>query len=550
MFIPPAEQCRTAVQGAQCTSKNMHGQSDMDHADCEHSLVEDPSSSQLSPSVTQDVDLQSIQAKANPTCQPIPHASFSCTREQEFERGPATEDGETHTSVHDVSHGQHSVDIIESSHPSFRLSPPVLQEGDLQSSLNTGPIAALLHMRQKLPLSLEGKPATECERTCSGTRDIPQVECCVVEGCPSPFEHSSLMQNADLQTSPNMQPHTDWSRTTRQHLALLKAGSDSNQAKITSFFEVVDKISSIIDNSPEISGVFQVVQNQRIERKIDNFCPLLRQLLSNAEKNVLKLPQQRRHELLLKKFATSLFIYSGPLAYNFLHRNLPEALPSLRTVQRVVSHEYRPLHEGEFKFDELLSHLSSYNAPKVITIGEDATRLISRVEYDIETNKLVGFVLPCDDRGLPRGDAFVAVSFESIEESFHVADVAKYAFVYMAQSLSEGVPAFCLACMGTNNKFTAHRVLKRWKYIYSECKKRGIMVVSFGADGDSRELKAMQVSSLLFPNTDIITFTFFQPAKAFHPIRVALLVCSEEANCHSLCTRCSACSCEAEVQAY
>ena len=163
MFIPPAGQCRAAVQEAQCTSKDMRGQSDMDHADCEHSLVEDPSSSQCSPSVIQDVDLQSSQAKANPTCQPISHASFSCTREQEFEGGPATEDGETHTSVHDVSHEQHSMDIIESSHPSFRLPPPVLQEGDLQSSLNTGPITTLLHMKRKLSLSLEDKLATESE---------------------------------------------------------------------------------------------------------------------------------------------------------------------------------------------------------------------------------------------------------------------------------------------------------------------------------------------------------------------------------------------------
>ena len=51
--------------------------------------------------------------------------------------------------------------------------------------------------------------------------------------------------------------------------------------------------------------------------------------------------------------------------------------------------------------------------------------------------------------------------------------------------------------MGTNNKFTAEHVLNRWKYIVSECKKRKITVVSFGADGDSRELKAMQVSTQL-----------------------------------------------------
>ena len=75
----------------------------------------------------------------------------------------------------------------------------------------------------------------------------------------------------------------------------------------------------------------------------------------------------------MKKFSTSLFIFSGPIVYDFLHRNMPEAIPSLRTVQRVVAQEYQTLHEGVFRFDELLSHLDSYNARKVITIGEDAS---------------------------------------------------------------------------------------------------------------------------------------------------------------------------------
>ena len=51
-----------------------------------------------------------------------------------------------------------------------------------------------------------------------------------------------------------------------------------------------------------------------------------------------------------------------------------------------------------------------------------------------------------------------------------------------------------LACIGTDNKFSAELVLKRWAYIVSECRKCGITVTSFGADGDSWELKAMQVS--------------------------------------------------------
>ena len=107
---------------------------------------------------------------------------------------------------------------------------------------------------------------------------------------------------------------------------------------------------------------------------------------------------------------------------------------------------------------------------------------------------------------MPLNNTFIAVSFEAIEEAFKVADVAKYAFVYTAQPLKDGVPSFCLACMGTN-KFTSDEVLKRWKHIAAEAKTRGITVVSFGADGDSRELKSMKVSTqLLFSSQTPISF--------------------------------------------
>ena len=66
---------------------------------------------------------------------------------------------------------------------------------------------------------------------------------------------------------------------------------------------------------------------------------------------------------------------------------------------------------------------------------------------------------------------------------FETTDVAKYAYVYMAQPLCPNVAPFCLACMGTNNKFTAKDVLLRWQYIVNECKKRNIDVINFGGDG-------------------------------------------------------------------
>eukprot|EP00731_Ephydatia_muelleri_P001762 Em0001g1762a len=134
-----------------------------------------------------------------------------------------------------------------------------------------------------------------------------------------------------------------------------------------------------------------------------------------------------------------------PLAYSFVHQNMPQALPSLRTVQRIVHHEYEVMNEGEFRFDQLANHINSYKCARVIVIGEDATRLVARVDYDPETNRLVGFVLP--------------------EDSFKSSKISKYALVYIAQPLSPGVPAFPLACIGTDNKFTADILLKRWSHI-------------------------------------------------------------------------------------
>ena len=110
---------------------------------------------------------------------------------------------------------------------------------------------------------------------------------------------------------------------------------------------------------------------------------------------------------------------------------------------------------------------------------------------------MVGFVLPCSEDGLPLTDSFLATSFEVIEQCFRTCEISKFAYVYVAQCVSPTVPAYCLACMGTNNSFTATDVLKRWRYIFIECQKRNVTVISFGADGDTRLLRAMKISTQL-----------------------------------------------------
>ena len=99
---------------------------------------------------------------------------------------------------------------------------------------------------------------------------------------------------------------------------------------------------------------------------------------------------------------------------------------------------------------------------------------------------------------LRRSHLFIfQVTFAEIENHFSVGIFAKYAFLYTVQPLSKSAPSFILACLSSNNQFTAEHVMQRWQYIHSECTKLGINVVSFGADGDSREMKSMRVSSHL-----------------------------------------------------
>lgn len=60
----------------------------------------------------------------------------------------------------------------------------------------------------------------------------------------------------------------------------------------------------------------------------------------------------------------------------------------------------------------------------------------------------------------------------------------------MAQPLQESVSAYCLMCAATNNRYNSELITKHWKFIYDECLKRGIQVISYGADGDSNSSKA------------------------------------------------------------
>lgn len=268
---------------------------------------------------------------------------------------------------------------------------------------------------------------------------------------------------------------------------------DPNQVLITEWFTecfpIVDKIDALIQTNQQMSA--QVKHNQGYSTT------LFQKLLLNAQENCKLVPKQRLHAEVMKKFSISILLMAGPSAYKLLHANMPEALPSLSTIQRKIKKSYSPIVEGEFRFDHLSSHLEAHNAPRIVCISEDASRIVSRIEYDDESDKMVGFVLPVDDKFVFVTDTFYAYTFEWIEKMFGTAAKSSYAYLYMAQPLASHVPPFCLCLFGTKNKFDTKAVLYRWKYIIQECSRRNIHVLCFSSDGDSRLLNAMRLTSQL-----------------------------------------------------
>ena len=78
----------------------------------------------------------------------------------------------------------------------------------------------------------------------------------------------------------------------------------------------------------------------------------------------------------------------------------------------------------------------------MVSISEDATKVISRVEYDQINDKLVSFVLPIDKDSLPLSGSFEPNSLSALQQMFENSKKTSSAYVYMAQSLSPNTTPF------------------------------------------------------------------------------------------------------------
>jgi len=188
---------------------------------------------------------------------------------------------------------------------------------------------------------------------------------------------------------------------------------EPNQPRITDYISIPTKVQEILQQYSKESPDVENDEDQELKFSTE----LFKKLIENAQNNCRLVPKARRHNEIVKSYSLSLLVMVGPSSYKLIHANMPEAFPSLSTVEREASKRYHPLKEGEFLFDKLAAHLDAYRAPpRIISISEDATRVVSRVEYDGSNDRIVGFVLPLSNDSLPQQNMFTATTFGEVDE--------------------------------------------------------------------------------------------------------------------------------------
>lgn len=140
---------------------------------------------------------------------------------------------------------------------------------------------------------------------------------------------------------------------------------------------------------------------------------LLEKFLIAADKNSTR--NKGGYDTEIKQYASYLRMICGPLAYETIQTNLTHSLPSLSSTNRYIKLSNCSVIEGILRTEELLIYLQERNLPLVVSLSEDATSIIGRVQYDSSSNQVVGFTLPLNkSNGMPIPYSFPARTAEEI----------------------------------------------------------------------------------------------------------------------------------------
>lgn len=225
----------------------------------------------------------------------------------------------------------------------------------------------------------------------------------------------------------------------------------------------------------------------------------LDQLNDHYARNFPRRKQGYRYDNDLKLYSAYIRMVSGKSLYLTLKANARFSMPSETSVCRYISKVKFSACEGELRTLELVKYLEEQNLPMFVHLSEDATKITGRIQYDLSTNKIIGFVLPINKQnGMPITSGFEARNIKAIESCFFDLNTKKqkkeatYVNVIMAQPLPHSSPPFCLMIFSSDGSFPKEDVHMRWAYITEDLKKHGIGVCTISSDSDPRYNSVMR----------------------------------------------------------
>ncbi|CAF4987434.1 unnamed protein product, partial [Rotaria sp. Silwood1] len=216
--------------------------------------------------------------------------------------------------------------------------------------------------------------------------------------------------------------------------------------------------------------------------------------INNMSDNMNRSKYRYQYNESTRRFASSVYALGGQNVYQLLRLNLPGAFPSIPTIESYNNEYCTRIEEGEFRFDQLNDSSKNINCSYAYA-SEDCTGVISKIQYDAESNSFVGF---CSElrAGIPMLRQYQTDDFLELEEWFETFKKSTLVNLHTVQPITSiGSPPFLLSSFGTDNHIDSVSIIHRWLFILEECKKRNIRIVGFSSDADSKYLKAMRLAT-------------------------------------------------------
>ncbi|CAF0969260.1 unnamed protein product [Rotaria sordida] len=262
--------------------------------------------------------------------------------------------------------------------------------------------------------------------------------------------------------------------------------------------------SNIINNNPLLKSLFRWYEhNDTLKNNESTFLTAFIDCIVN---NLNKSPNNYRYSKSVEQFALSLFILGGKMTYQFVRMNLSPALPSVQTLNKLISNSDLKINEAHFLFNKLHEYLNGIDV-KYAFGSEDCTGVIRKINYDQQTNSFVGFATPLVN-GIPVSKYYQTNSFDQLESWFSSSDKSSLLNIHMIQPLPSSnnstVPsAFLLSGYGVVNTYTSMDILRRWLFIFDNCLQKNIRIIGFSTDGDAKYLRAMRLANHGLTRSDL-----------------------------------------------